>query len=68
MIDIGVNNGAGCTWDPSNDWSYSTLAPAPAGGADPPKTPHIPVYSAGVFAWGQEPPTCFAPQPAICTQ
>ena len=67
MIDIGVNNGAGCTWDPSNDWSYSSLAAAPGGGADPPKTPHIPVYSAGVFAWGQEPPSCFDPKPPICT-
>jgi hypothetical protein len=67
MIDIGVNNGAGCTWDPSNDWSYASLKAAPAGGADPPKTPRIPVYSDGVFAWGEEPPFCFDPKPPICT-
>jgi hypothetical protein len=67
MLDIGVNNGAGCTWDPSNDWSYAGLVAAPAAGVDPPKTPHIPVYSAGVFAWGQEPPSCFDPTTPICT-
>ena len=67
MIDIGVNNGAGCTWDPTNDWSYASLKAAPGGGADPPKTPRIPVYSAGVFAWGEEPPSCFDPKPPICT-
>jgi hypothetical protein len=67
MIDIGVNNGAGCTWDPSNDWSYASLQAAPAGGADPPKTPRIPVYSGGVFAWGEEPPCFVDAKPPICT-
>ena len=64
MIDIGTNNGAGCTWDPSNDWSYDKLQSAPTTGAgvcnatpDPPKTTHIPVYSSGSLAWGEE-PTC----------
>lgn len=64
MIDIGTNNGASCTWDPSNDWSYDKLQAAPTSGAgvcnntpDPPKTPHIPVYSSGSLAWGEE-PTC----------
>jgi hypothetical protein len=64
MIDIGTNNGAGCTWDPSNDWSYDKLQAAPTTGAgvcnatpDPPKTRHIPVYSSGSLAWGDE-PTC----------
>jgi hypothetical protein len=66
MIDIGVNNTAGCTWDASNDWSYTGLAAAPASG-DPPRTPHIPVYSSGLRAFGEEPPTCFdAPTPLAC--
>ena len=58
MIDIGTANGAGCTWDPSNDWSYANLMPAPAAGVAPPKTPHIPAYSGGLLASGEE-PTCF---------
>lgn len=66
MLDIGTANGAGCVWDPSNDWSYASLQPAPADGSDPPKTPHIAVYSKGILAWGEEPP-CFdetvTPQP-----
>jgi len=67
MIDIGVNNGAGCTWDSSNDWSYASLKAAPGGGVDPPKTPRIPVYSSGVFAWGEEPPCFVDSKPPICT-
>jgi endoglucanase len=66
MIDIGVNNTAGCTWDASNDWSYTGLGAAPASG-DPPRTPHIPVYSSGLRAFGEEPPTCFdVPTPLAC--
>jgi hypothetical protein len=65
QLDIGVNNSAGCTWDASNDWSYSGLQPAPASG-DPPRTPHIPVYSNGLRAFGEE-PTCFDAQtPLAC--
>jgi hypothetical protein len=30
----------------------------PAAGTDPPKTPHIAVYSGGILAWGEKPP-CF---------
>jgi endoglucanase len=70
MIDIGTNNTAGCTWDPSNDWSYVNLKAAPAGGEEAPKTSHIPTYSSGVLAWGEEPP-CFEeeppPDPTVCT-
>ncbi len=66
MLDIGTANGADCVWDPSNDWSYASLQPAPTDGSDPPKTPHITVYSNGILAWGEEPP-CFdetvTPQP-----
>jgi len=67
MIDLGVNNGAGCTWDPSNDWSYADLQAAPADGSDPPRTPHITVYSDGKLAFGEEPPSCFdTPTPPMC--
>jgi endoglucanase len=66
MLDIGTQNGQGCVWDPSNDWSYANLKATPAAGMDPPKTPHIAVYSGGILAWGEEPP-CFdmtvQPQP-----
>jgi endoglucanase len=67
MLDIGVNNTANCTWDPSNDWSYTGLPPMPSGGADPPRSPHIPVYSTGLRVFGEEPPACFdAPTPLLC--
>jgi hypothetical protein len=67
MLDIGVANGASCTWDATNDWSYADLKPMPAGGADPPRTPHIPVYSRGLRAFGEEPPSCFETQtPLAC--
>jgi hypothetical protein len=66
QLDIGVNNGAGCTWDASNDWSYSGLVAAPADGSDPPRTPHIPVYSAGLRAFGEEPPCFDVETPLAC--
>ncbi|MBN2577037.1 MAG: glycoside hydrolase family 9 protein, partial [Deltaproteobacteria bacterium] len=67
MLDIGVNNTANCTWDAANDWSYADLRPMPSGGADPPRTPHIPVYSSGLRKFGEEPPDCFeTPTPLAC--
>jgi len=67
MLDIGVNNTANCTWDTSNDWSYSGLQAMPSDGSDPPRTPHIPVYSTGLRVFGEEPTTCFdAPTPLLC--
>jgi hypothetical protein len=67
QLDIGVNNTANCTWDASNDWSYQGLAPQPAGGADPPKTRHITVYSGKNLVFGEEPPNCLeAPTPVLC--
>jgi len=58
MLEIGVNNTSGCTWDTSNDWSYQGLQAPPANSDDQPRTPHIPVYSNGLRASGVE-PTCF---------
>jgi endoglucanase len=66
QLDIGVNNAATCTWDSSNDWSYSGLAPAPASG-DPPKSRHITVYSGKYLVFGDEPPGCFESKtPVLC--
>jgi len=67
MLEIGVNNTSSCTWDASNDWSYQDLKAAPANSDDQPRTPKIPVYSSGLRASGEEPPTCFsAPTPLAC--
>jgi hypothetical protein len=67
MLEIGVNNTSNCTWDASNDWSYQDLKAAPANSDDQPRTPKIPVYSSGLRASGEEPPTCFsAPTPLAC--
>ena len=67
QLDIGVNNGSGCTWDASNDWSYTGLSAPPAGGADPPKSRHITVYSGKHLVFGDEPPGCLdAPTPTLC--
>lgn len=66
QLDFGVNNGASCTWDASNDWSYQGLAAAPASG-DPPKTRHITVYSGTHLVFGDEPPGCFeSATPVLC--
>jgi chitodextrinase len=40
-------------WDPTNDWSFSGVAPTP--GATPVRVDHIAVYSDGKLIWGQEP-------------
>lgn len=56
MLDIGVDYGPSCIWDPANDWSYEGLVKGNVN--DAPRTPHIAVYSEGLLAWGQEPP-CF---------
>ena len=40
-------------WDPSNDWSFSGVAPTP--GAAPVRVDHIAVYDNGRLVWGQEP-------------
>jgi hypothetical protein len=67
QLDLGVNNGAGCTWDASNDWSYQGLAGAPSDGSDPPKSRHITVYSGTKLVFGDEPPGCFdSPTPVLC--
>ena len=67
MLEIGVNNTSNCTWNASNDWSYQDLKAAPADSNDQPRTPKIPVYSSGLRASGEEPPTCFdAPTPLAC--
>jgi endoglucanase len=58
MIDLGVNNAANCTWDASNDWSYIGLEDPPADNNKQPRTPHIPAYSSGLLASGEE-PVCF---------
>jgi len=67
QLDIGVNNGQGCVWDSSNDWSYSGLPAAPSDGSDPPKSRHITVYSGDYLVFGDEPPGCFAAAtPVLC--
>jgi endoglucanase len=67
QLDLGVNNTANCTWNATNDWSYAGLSTMPADGSDPPKTPHIVVYSGASLVFGQEPPGCFsAPTPTLC--
>jgi hypothetical protein len=66
QLDIGVNNGASCTWDASNDWSYSGL-PTPPSSGDPPKSRHITVYSGAYLVFGDEPPGCFENKtPILC--
>jgi endoglucanase len=66
QLDLGVNNGAGCTWDSSNDWSYTGLQAAPSDGSDPPKSRHILVYSNGKRVFGDEPPGCFDQETPLC--
>ncbi|HEX3761685.1 MAG TPA: glycoside hydrolase family 9 protein [Kofleriaceae bacterium] len=40
-------------WDPTNDWSFTGVAPTP--GATPVRVDHITVYDNGKLVWGQEP-------------
>ena len=59
MLEIGISDNSDCSmWDASNDWSYQGLQAPPADNNDQPRTPHIPVYSTGLRASGEE-PTCF---------
>jgi hypothetical protein len=50
ILDVGVGYGPGCTWTPSNDWSYDALS-----SGDAQLSPHVPVYSGGKLVWGEEP-------------
>jgi endoglucanase len=50
ILELGVDHGPGCTWEPDNDFSYTELD-----NDEPGKSPHIPVYSAGELVWGEEP-------------
>jgi endoglucanase len=50
ILQLGVTNGQGCVWDPSNDWSHKNL------NATSTKTPYIPVYSSGELIFGKQPP------------
>jgi hypothetical protein len=54
LLDYGLEYGASCPWDASNDWSMQSLE---LGGTEEVvKTPNITVYSRGELIWGNEPP------------
>jgi MYXO-CTERM domain-containing protein len=40
-------------WDPTNDWSFTGVAPTP--GATPVRVDHIAIYDSGKLVWGVEP-------------
>lgn len=46
------NNSASTAWDPSNDWSYKTVAMS---GQAAVKAVNMPIYDDGVQIWGAEP-------------
>ncbi len=46
------NNSASAAWDPSNDWSYKTVAMS---GQAAVKAINMPIYDNGVQIWGAEP-------------
>ena len=50
ILQLGVTNGQGCVWDPSNDWSHTNLNETST------KTEYIPVYSSGNLIFGKQPP------------
>jgi hypothetical protein len=49
-------------WDPTNDWSYTGVAPS---GSTPIKVSDMPVYDNGVRIWGTEAPTGGTAQPTL---
>jgi hypothetical protein len=51
ILDVGVDYGASCNWDVSNDWSHTDLTKD-----DAVKTQYIPVYSSGQLIYGKQPP------------
>lgn len=46
------DNAKAGSWDPTNDWSYSAVAPL---GQPPAKAPHFALYDDGKLLWGAEP-------------
>lgn len=62
LFDYGVEYGAECAWDASNDWSIQYLKPG--GSEEVVKTPYITVYSKGALIWGEEPP-CMGEQKKV---
>ena len=60
IIEVGVPNAAGCTFDPLNDWSFQQLSTDQAV-----KTQYITVYSQGELIFGEEPPCNGEPEVVV---